>query len=140
MTEPVRPLPSLDDPDTGQFWQAVQDHRLTYQVCDRCTGVVFYPRAHCTHCGTDRLTVHESAGSGTVYSYTTVRQTPDRAFRPELPYVVAFVDLDEGFRLLTHVLPASDEVRIGQRVRLTWQDVGEVTLPVFHPDMEADHA
>lgn len=133
MTTRERPLPDLTDTDVGAFWRAAQDHRLTYQLCGRCGRVVFYPRAHCPHCGSEDLHVHDSAGVGTLYSYTVIRQTPDPAFRDDAPYIVALVDLAEGFRVLTHLRAEPEEAEVGQRVRLEWMTRDDFELPVFAP-------
>lgn len=132
MTDP-RPLPDLSDKDTAAYWQAVQEHRLTYQVCGNCGRVVFYPRAHCPHCGSQDLSVHDSAGAGTVYSFTVIRQTPDPAFKPDVPYVVALVDVAEGFRMFTRLQAEPESLEIGQRVNLEWLTRDGMELPVFAP-------
>ena len=126
-------LPDLSDPDTGPFWRAAQEHRLTYQLCSDCGRVVFYPRAHCPHCGSHDLTVHDSNGEGTVYSYAVIRQTPDPAFRGYIPYIVALVDVAEGFRLQTHLHSDPESAEIGQPVRLGWMSRNGMQLPVFRP-------
>lgn len=132
--DPAR-QPSLDDPDTGPFWRAAARHELCFPVCDACGTVVFYPRAHCPRCLGRDLTWQRSAGRGEVYSATTVRSSRDPAFRDLVPYVLALVDLDEGVRMLTHVLADDpDRVRIGARVRVEWQRCGETSLPVFRLD------
>ncbi|MFQ5382255.1 MAG: Zn-ribbon domain-containing OB-fold protein, partial [Dehalococcoidia bacterium] len=53
-------------------------------------------------------------------------------------YAVAYVDLDEGFRMLTNIVGVEDpttEVKIGQRVRVEFeqQDEGDYPIPVFRP-------
>jgi hypothetical protein len=72
-----------------------------------------------------------SAGFGTVYTYTVVRQHGHPFFRARAPYVVAYVDLDEGFRMLAEVVGDPDTVQIGQRVAVDWEDHDEVSVPVF---------
>jgi uncharacterized OB-fold protein len=136
MADVPRTLPSLHELDTRPFWEATKQHELRYQVCNACNGVVFYTRRHCPHCMSFDLRWETSKGDGAVYSFTIVRQIGHPFFRERAPYVVALVDLDEGFRLLTHVMvekDAVDSVSIGQRVRLTWEDYDEVSLPVFEP-------
>ena len=45
-------------------------------------------------------------------------------FRDELPYVLAYVELDEGVRLLTNIVGcAPDDVRIGMPVEVVFDDV-----------------
>jgi uncharacterized protein len=128
-----RPLPNLDEADTAHFWRAAQDHELTYGFCTDCDSVVFYPRAHCTRCLSMNVENRVSAGHGTVYSYTVVRYNPHPAFSVNIPYIVALVDLDEGFRLLTHIKCDPEQVRVDQRVELQWETVEGFEVPVFAP-------
>jgi len=131
---PRRPLPDLRELDTRPFWEAARQHELRYQVCNACGGVVFYARRHCPHCMSFDLRWETSRGEGTVYTYTVVRQIGHPFFRERLPYVVAWIDLDEGFRMLSNVIADDvDRVAIGQRVRVGWEDYDDVSLPVFTP-------
>ena len=134
MRDPGRPLPHLDELDTGEFWAATKDHKLNYQTCNACGTVVFYPRSHCTHCGALDLQWNTSNGEGTIYSYSVVRKSRAPYFRDHFPYVVALVDLDEGFRMLTNVVGAADpvnDIRIGQRVKVDWEDYDDLAIPQF---------
>jgi uncharacterized OB-fold protein len=130
---PERPLPALDEPDTAPFWIATRSRKLTYQVCAECCAVVFYPRAHCTRCLSGSLEWRESAGLGTVYTFTVIRQHGHPYFRSRLPYLVGWIDLAEGFRMLAEIAAAPGEVAIGQQVLLDWEDHDEVSIPVFRP-------
>jgi uncharacterized protein len=130
---PERPLPSLAEPDTGPFWAATRDHRLTYQVCGSCGELIFHPRRHCTNCLSAETRWQDSAGGGTVYTFTVIRQHGQPYFRGRLPYVLGFIDLDEGFRLLAEIDAAPDAVRVGQRVTVGWEDHAELAIPVFRP-------
>ena len=134
MSDAPRPLPNLAELDTRPFWEAARQHELRYQVCNDCGGVVFYARRHCPHCMSFDLRWETSRGEGTVYTYTVVRQIGHPFFRERLPYVVAWIDLDEGFRILSNVIADDvDRVAIGQRVRVAWEDYDDVSLPVFTP-------
>jgi uncharacterized OB-fold protein len=128
---PQRPLPTLAEPDTAPFWAATKQHRLTYQMCASCGEIIFYPRRHCTGCLSTDLRWHDSAGSGTVYTYTVIRQHGLPYFRSRLPYVVAFIDLDEGFRLMAEIDAPPDAIAVGQRVTIAWEDHAELAVPVF---------
>lgn len=133
-----RPLPTLSDPDTGPFWAATKDHQLRYQVCNQCKGVVFYPRRHCTHCLSLDLAWKTSKGEGTVYTYSVIRQTRHPAFVEIAPYAIAWIDLDEGFRMLSNITGVADptkDIKCGQRVRVEWldQDGSDICIPVFRP-------
>lgn len=128
----ARVLPRFPEPDTEPFWEMARQHRLGYQVCVRCGGLVFYPRQHCTHCTSTELEWRQSSGRGIIYTYTVMRQHGHPAFAAMLPYVLAFVDIEEGFRLLTQIVDADPaEIRIGQRVQVQWLEQGSVMLPAF---------
>ena len=128
------PLPKFPEPDTEPFWDATKDHELKYQVCDDCGGLVWHPRRHCTHCTSLNLSWKTSKGEGTVYTYSIVRQNYHPAFRERIPYVVAWIDLDEGFRMLSNVVDVDVEtVEVGQRVRVRWLDQEGLALPMFTP-------
>ena len=132
-----RPLPSFPEPDTQPFWEATKDHELRYQVCDDCQDIVFYPRRHCNHCMSLNLSWKTSRGEGSVYTYTVVRQIGLPAFRDLAPYAVAWIDLDEGFRMISNITGVDDptsDIHIGQRVRVSWEDQESgISLPLFTP-------
>ena len=133
-----RPLPRFPEPDTAPFWQATARHELTYPTCDACGAIIWYPRRHCPACGGVEQTWQTSQGEGTVYSYSVVRQNRNPAFRDLGAYAIAFIDLDEGFRLMSNIVGVADptkDIAIGMRVRLRWEDQpeGAVSLPLFEP-------
>jgi uncharacterized OB-fold protein len=133
-----RPLPRFPEPDTQHFWDATKNHELTYPTCDDCGNVVFYPRRHCPKCGGVNLTWHTSKGEGTVYSYSVVRQNRNPAFKDLGAYSIAWIDLDEGFRMRSNVMGVSDptkDIKVGMRVKVQWEDQpnSDISLPLFVP-------
>lgn len=50
-------------------------------------------------------------------------------FRAKLPYVLGFIDLDEGFRLLAEIDAAPEAVQVGQRAAVGWEDHADVAGP-----------
>jgi uncharacterized OB-fold protein len=125
-----KPIPAVTA-DTREFWDACARGELVYQVCPDCASVQFYPRRHCAACQAVELEWRRSAGLGAVYSHTTVYRAPTPAFKAEVPYVIALVNLDEGFRMMVNILgcdPAA--VAIGSRMRIVFRAAGGgVTLP-----------
>lgn len=136
MTEPSRPLPKLDEPDTRPFWEATREKQLRYQRCDDCGAVVWHPRAHCTRCIGGSLSWQTASGKGAIYTFSVVRQSYHPFFRTRVPYAVAWVDLEEGPRLLTNVVGVTDpstDLSCGQPVVLEWEEHEEVNIPLFRP-------
>jgi uncharacterized protein len=106
--------------------------RLLGTRCSECSCVSFPARDFCAACRAERVEAAVLSGQGAVYSYTVVHQAPQgRA----VPYVLAYVDLDEGARLLARVEAAPDAVGIGTRVCLQIGVVGNddgVALVGYH--------
>jgi uncharacterized OB-fold protein len=75
------------------------------------------------------------SGRGTVYTFTVTYQNQAPGFREDLPYVLAYVELEEGVQMLTNIVDcAPEQVRIGMPVEVTFEDVGEeVAVPRFRP-------
>jgi uncharacterized OB-fold protein len=71
---------------------------------------------------------------GKVYTFSVVRQNRSGSFRDLVPYVVAYIDLDEGFRMMSNVVDVDpDQVKCDMRVKVKWEDYDEVALPLFAP-------
>ncbi|MCU1591350.1 MAG: hypothetical protein JWP11_2606 [Frankiales bacterium] len=121
------------DGDSAHYWESAKARELVAQQCDSCREFVFYPRSVCPHCHSGDLTWRTSAGHGIVYSYTVSRRAPSPEFEGMVPYVVALVDLDEGFRMMSNIV-GTDALgtRCGDRVEVDFEQVSdETTLPVF---------
>jgi uncharacterized OB-fold protein len=139
MVDLKRPLPNPQEHDTRAFWDATKDKQLRYQRCGDCGTIVFYPRQHCTGCLGTNLTWHTASGRGTVYTFSVVRKAEHPFFRGRVPYAVAWIDLDEGPRLLSNVVGVADpakDIKIGQRVMIEWEAHDELSLPLFKPVQE----
>jgi uncharacterized OB-fold protein len=130
----AKPLPRIDQESKG-FWEACQRGELYLQRCGGCGKTRYYPRALCPHCLDDRTEWVLSSGKGAVYTYTVTHQNQAPGFRDSLPYVLAYVDLEEGVRLLTNIVGCDPEsVRIGMAVMVAFEEAtAEITLPKFKP-------
>lgn len=133
-TKYTKPLPRIDEESKG-FWEACQRRELYVQRCRDCGALRHYPRALCPTCLSDRTEWLRCSGCGTVYTFTVTFQNQAPGFRDALPYVMAYVDLDEGVRMLTNIVGcAPDAVRVGMRVEVVFEDVTpSITLPKFKP-------
>jgi uncharacterized OB-fold protein len=136
MTDPKRPLPRADEFDTRDFWAGTLEKEFRYQQCDHCEKVIFYPRRHCTGCTSGTLLWKVSQGKGTVYTYSVVRQSYHPFFRNRVPYAVAWIDMDEGPRILSNIVGvenALEDVQIGMKVEVEWEEHEHLNIPLFKP-------
>ena len=134
MSELPAPVPTVN-PETKPFWDGTAEGRLLLQRCLDCAAVVWYPRTFCPKCPRGQLEWFEASGRGSVYSFTIVRRGATGAYRDTAPYVLAYVELAEGPRLLTNIVDCDvDAVRIGDEVRAVFHPTGEGSALVrFRP-------
>jgi uncharacterized OB-fold protein len=110
-----RPIPNGEG-EYGEFYEACAGGRLLVQRCPVCEHRQFYPRAVCTKCAATPEWL-ECAGTGTVHTFTIVRQYRAEPFGSELPYALAMIDLPEGVRMFGRITDIdADDVRIGMTV------------------------
>jgi len=126
VTPTALPAPPPDQtPETRDFWGATAAGRLVLAYCDACGTVIWYPKTYCPECGGLSVTWKDASGRGTVYSFSVVHRAPG-VFGDAVPFVIAYVELDEGPRVLTNIVGCDpDQVGIGQAVRVVFCDTGE---------------
>jgi uncharacterized OB-fold protein len=114
----INRLPSPTcNPENKLFWEAAQENLLILKFCNSCKEPHYYPRSICPHCGSNETTWVESNGLGEIYSYTVMRRGV------EVPFAMAYVKLNEGISLLTHLTNCDfDKVRVGQKVKVVFQE------------------
>lgn len=123
------PLPR-PNADTQPFWDAAAQGRLVYQFCPSCRKAQFYPRSICLACQGGTLEWCESRGEGTIATFTEVMRAPTAAFKAMAPYVIALVDLDEGFRMMVNIVEGDRaKIAIGARTRTVFREVEGFVLP-----------
>ncbi|ATE61176.1 Zn-ribbon domain-containing OB-fold protein [Thauera sinica] len=115
-------------PESLPFWEAANEGRLLVKKCAACGEFHHYPRDICPHCLSADTAWVQAAGTGTVYSFSTMG-------KGEAACTLAFVTLDEGVTLLTNLVDCDPaNVGIGQRVRVSFKPSdGEYAVPMFTP-------
>ncbi|UJW83715.1 Zn-ribbon domain-containing OB-fold protein [Hydrogenophaga sp. SL48] len=113
-------------PETLPYWTAADEGRLLIKRCKACGEVHHYPRDICPHCLSADTEWLQAAGTGTVYSFSTMG-------KGEAAYTLAFVTLTEGVTLMSNLVdcdPAA--VVIGQAVRVVFKPSdGGHHVPMF---------
>ena len=127
------PAPAVN-PETQEFWTATAAGRLLLKRCHDCGAVIWYPRAICPECWSPRTEWFPASGRGRVYSYT-VNHRGEGAYAGAVPYVLAYVELDEGPRVMTNIVAAdAAELAVGLPVEVVFHDTGDGSaLPRFRP-------
>ena len=136
VTSDARTLPApapLINAETKPFWDATLEGKLMLPKCTACGTVIWYPRLFCPECSGFTIDWIEATGRGTIYSYTINRRGQGE-YRDQT-FVLAYVELDEGPRMLTNIVDCDPEsVSIGQKVEVVFHDTGHgAALPRFTP-------
>ncbi len=126
-----RPLPRLDA-DNRAFWTGGAEGELRLTRCRDCTRFVHPPRPVCRHCLSENVAPEVVAGTGVIDTFTVNYQK----WHPqmEVPFVIARVAIDDapGVYLTTNIVGCPvEEVDIGDRVRVTFEQQDDVYLPLF---------
>jgi uncharacterized protein len=108
--------------ETKPFWDATATGQLVLPRCTQCSATIWYPRGFCPSCSAMSIEWVPASGRGTIYSFSITRKGAG-VWADHSPYVIAYVELEEGPRVLTNIVGCPvDDVRIGMAVTV-----------VFHP-------
>jgi hypothetical protein len=123
------------DWETRGYWEGAGRCELVLQRCTDCGVVQHRPRAVCAACLGDTIEHFVASGRGTVHTFTITHQNGVPGFARAVPYVFAYVDLEEGPRLLTNVVGCPPEdVTIGMPVQVDFVKTEDgLGVPRFVP-------
>ncbi|MFT5481399.1 MAG: putative OB-fold protein [Halieaceae bacterium] len=127
----TRALPRLDA-DNRAFWTGGADNELRIMRCRDCEAFIHPPRPICRNCLSENVAPEVVAGTGAVETFTLNYQQ----WRPgmDVPFVIARVTLDgvPGVFLTTNIVGCpAEEVDVGDRVRVTFEQHDDIYLPLF---------
>ncbi len=120
----VIPVP---DELSKPFWDAVNERRLVLQDCTACNMLQYPPRQTCWTCGSgESLGWKEVEGRGHISSYIVIEDGRLDRRRPDQPYNLALITLDEdpGINFYSNLpgVPV-DEVPVGAAVEVMFEEV-----------------
>jgi len=126
----LKPIVTLD---IKFFWDACDKGELVAERCSSCQQFRFPPRPMCPHCHSTRRDIVKLSGRGTVYSWIRPRHPMPVGFKE--PPIVALIDLEEGFRLVSNLYGIEfEKVAPGLAVEVFFDPtVGGRKVPVFRP-------
>jgi len=133
-------LPDLEDEDAAPFWQGTARGELLVQTCADCGRRRLPPRPMCPACRSLNHQWRPLSGRGTIWSFIIAHPPLLPAYQALAPYNVVTVALEEdpALRLVGNLLARPDgpineidpsTIRIGERVRVVFQQVEDVFLP-----------
>ena len=128
-----RPLPALNY-DNQAFWQGGKEGELCIYQCQACRYLIHPPVRFCPQCEGRDVQPGAVSGLGILTSFTVNH----KQWLPHLPvpYVVALVSLVEqdDVRLVSNITHcAPDQVFIGMKLRVYFEQVEDIWIPLFRP-------
>lgn len=130
-----RPLRIIDaEPHEEFFWSSGADGTLRLLGCQSCERLHHPPLPRCPFCQHTDVAPRPVSGRGTVATFTVNHQPFMPGFA--LPYVIAFVELDEDptIRLTTNIVGCDPtDVYIGMPVRVVFEEYDGHYVPLFTP-------
>lgn len=126
-----RTLPRLDA-DNRAFWTGGADGELRILRCRDCESFIHPPRPVCRNCLSENVVPEAVAGTGVVHTFTLNYQKWHPAL--EVPFVIARVALDDvpGVFLTSNIVGCpAEEVDVGDRVQVIFEQQDDVYLPLF---------
>ena len=132
---PMRVPPVLTDLNR-EFWTGGLSGELRIMRCRTCRRWHHPPTPVCRTCLTRTLVAEPVSGRGTVAAFTINHQQWSPTATAD-PYVIAIVELTEqpGLRQTTNIVNCDvRDVHIGMPVRVVFEPLDDVALPLFEPD------
>ncbi len=108
-------------PEITEWRDRLWRYRLVGSKCLSC-GARYYPprNSSCIKCGGELVDV-ELPRRGKLLSYTVIYQAPG-IYRFASPYIVGFIELEDGTRLFAMLTDVElDEVKVGMEVEATFR-------------------
>jgi len=134
---PFRILPRVTDVNR-HFWTGGADGELRFLRCGDCGPYLHPPIPTCPRDQSKNIAPAAVSGRATVATFTINHQAWMPG--PELPYVVAIVEIEEqpSLRLMTNIVSCAPEaVYIGMPVHVVFEHRsepdGDVWIPLFAP-------
>ncbi len=126
--ELLPPITEINRP----YWDGARAGELRLQVCDSCGKPRFPDAPLCPHCLASESHWQAMSGRGHVWSWITMHQNYLPAFTDQLPYIVLFVVLDEGPRMMCGLAGDSAGLAIDKPVEVVFESLNdERVIPMF---------
>ena len=122
-----KPVPT-PSPLTKPFYDGLKKGKLMLPRCQDCNRVHWYPRYICPFCHSINIAWIQGSGEGRIHTFA-VQHRASGGWAKEVPFVTAFIDLNEGDRMAT-VLRGIDPavpsaIKIGSKVRVEFEKAAQ---------------
>lgn len=113
---------------SSRFRRAATRGELRVPVCPNCRQAIWHPRSVCPRCLETNLESTVLTGAGTLRSWGVVHRSQVENLQADTPFAIGLIELDEGPLMIART---SDDLRTGDRVGVTFREIGGRWLPTF---------
>ena len=126
-----KPFPNPSE-DSEIYWNGCKEHKFLIQKCKDC-GAYNFPPGFCKNCMSMNSEWVEASGKGRVFSWVIFHQAFHKAFKNDIPYAVAEIQLEEGPLILSNLVNCKpEEIKEGMEVEVVFDDADDgFALPKF---------
>ena len=129
MSEFIEPV--ITDTNRG-FWEGTAEGEVRVQCCLACSHLRYPSVDWCRVCLDEEWEWLQLFDRGTIMSRLIFHQSYQPAWKERLSDNVVRVQLEEGPRMISNVLPLSEQdFEVGAAVEVAFDPVGEVVIPRF---------
>lgn len=139
----TKPFPGVDQ-DNDPFWQGLKRHEFLLFRCKKC-GAWYWPVSFCRNCDNEpffgNLEWVKVSGKGKVFNFNIVYRPGSAAYKDDVPYVFAIIQMDEGPHISSTIIDCDPiQVKIDMPVEVVFKDITtaeyenvkeDFTLPYF---------
>lgn len=116
------------------FWEACAKGELRLQACSRCNHVRYPITDVCPRCLSPDYEWRPLSGRGEVLSWVYFQRSYNAAWEARVPYNVALVQLAEGPRIFSNVVPLGrNDLHVGMPLEVVFEEEEGAWLPRFRP-------
>jgi uncharacterized protein len=128
----ILPLAPEVTPLNQGFWEGTKQGELRVLTCTECGTTRFPESPLCPKCLSPLSTWQPVSGRGRLWSWIVMHQKAFPSYLDQIPYLVAFVELDEGHFMISTLVDPPEQLSCDVPVRVEFADLDEHrSAPVF---------
>jgi uncharacterized OB-fold protein len=130
--EAILPLSPDVTPTNQGFWEGTKKGELRLLTCAECGTQRFPETPVCPNCLADQATWQPASGRGRLWSWIVMHQKAFPSYLDQIPYLVAFIELDEGHFMVSTLVDPPPDLHCDLPVQAEFVDLDdERSAPVF---------
>ena len=124
-------LPDVTAVNKG-YWEGTKQGELRLLTCSSCGTRRFPESPVCPTCLSDKANWQAVSGGGRLWSWIVMHQKYFPSYIDSVPYLVAFIELDEGNFMIADLIDPPVRVKCDMKVRVEFVELdAHRSAPVF---------